>query len=394
VNNLDLLIPTQERSTDSWLWATVTQVGPLRVRLDGDETSLPITPENLAYGLEVGMRVWVQLSGRRVIVHSQVEGAQPPKLALHQNPGFEVPYQAGANTPLGWTTFWASSDVQFSFDFNDYVEGTRSVKMVAPSGSNPRFHGNVVIGVSPSAVITFTFWAKASTAGVMQMGLMSQNDGNPDFFNGREDLVQQYQDIAVGTVWSKHRATFSVPAGHTVARFTMVAKTDDGVSRTWWIDASESEMIIAPAAPMPSHSHPTPRFNAEHTYASSIGGGGSWANGSIVTVGIWEPGPTWPSTATAAHIALNVNARSDTNAAGYWEMLFNTGYGWERLGFQRVHNNGSSLTQLGFAGSSILDRDRTALGDCRVALNVHIDGGGGWFAIGPTSCQISFLHNA
>jgi hypothetical protein len=90
---------------------------------------------------------------------------------------------------------------------------------------------------------------------------------------------------------------------------------------------------------------------------------------------------------------MSVNARSDVNAAAYWEMLFHNGSGWERLGFQRVHNNAQPTLGVGVSLTQILDRDRTWLGDCRLALNVHIDSGGGWIAAGPTSMQVSFLTN-
>lgn len=51
-------------------WATVTDIDPLRVRLDGDTEGLPVTPSSLVNPLElpIGSRVWVQLFGRRLIV--------------------------------------------------------------------------------------------------------------------------------------------------------------------------------------------------------------------------------------------------------------------------------------------------------------------------------------
>lgn len=60
--------PRQSRFT----WATVTQTSPLRIRPDGYAEELPLTPSNLAGGLFVGRRVWVQMYGRRVIVHGAV----------------------------------------------------------------------------------------------------------------------------------------------------------------------------------------------------------------------------------------------------------------------------------------------------------------------------------
>jgi len=85
VKNLDLLLPAGSTDNgDSWYWATVTQVSPLRVRLDGDDAALPITPESLTYGLTVGKRVWVQMAGHRVIVHGVTGGyAAAPAVHTH-----------------------------------------------------------------------------------------------------------------------------------------------------------------------------------------------------------------------------------------------------------------------------------------------------------------------
>lgn len=44
-----------------WSWATVTDDSPLRVKLDGEASALPITPDTLVTGLAVNDRVWVQL---------------------------------------------------------------------------------------------------------------------------------------------------------------------------------------------------------------------------------------------------------------------------------------------------------------------------------------------
>lgn len=51
-------------------WATVTQVSPLRIRMDGEAAALTITPDNLVKPAElaVGVRVWTMLSGGRLIV--------------------------------------------------------------------------------------------------------------------------------------------------------------------------------------------------------------------------------------------------------------------------------------------------------------------------------------
>ena len=66
--DLDVLLPGPDEPGDSWRWATVTQVTPLRVRLDGDMAPLNVTPDTLT-AVTVADRVWCQLTGRRVVGH-------------------------------------------------------------------------------------------------------------------------------------------------------------------------------------------------------------------------------------------------------------------------------------------------------------------------------------
>jgi hypothetical protein len=69
VHNVGLTSAERQDIPSRFEWATVTQVSPLRVRLDGDTAQLPLTPELVAAGgVEVGTRVWCHLYGRRVLV--------------------------------------------------------------------------------------------------------------------------------------------------------------------------------------------------------------------------------------------------------------------------------------------------------------------------------------
>ena len=70
MKNLDLLIPKTHVETDSFMWGTVTQASPVRIRLDGEDTELEIAPDCLVdpESLTVGQRVWCQLSGRRLLI--------------------------------------------------------------------------------------------------------------------------------------------------------------------------------------------------------------------------------------------------------------------------------------------------------------------------------------
>lgn len=94
--------PSQPQSTQSlsaFRWATVTQVSPLRIRLDGDTAELALTPESLLQVvLEVDQRVWVQLYGRRVIVLGVSVATPAPPLTL---PGYQDYTPELTNITLG-----------------------------------------------------------------------------------------------------------------------------------------------------------------------------------------------------------------------------------------------------------------------------------------------------
>lgn len=61
-------IQTRPEQRARWMWATVTQVSPLRVRLDGQSQALDMTPISLVDGLRINRRVRVQLVEKQLIV--------------------------------------------------------------------------------------------------------------------------------------------------------------------------------------------------------------------------------------------------------------------------------------------------------------------------------------
>jgi hypothetical protein len=63
--NLGLLVPRSVAEPDVGRWATVTNVSPLRIRLDGETVALPLTPDTLTAGLAISDRVWVALPTNR-----------------------------------------------------------------------------------------------------------------------------------------------------------------------------------------------------------------------------------------------------------------------------------------------------------------------------------------
>lgn len=79
---LDEALPLREPADARWIWATVTQTLPLRIRLDGDTVGLPITPDDLSAGLRpVGQRVYCQIQGRRLVVVGPAAGNGPLQIA-------------------------------------------------------------------------------------------------------------------------------------------------------------------------------------------------------------------------------------------------------------------------------------------------------------------------
>lgn len=69
------MIETLEDLT-SFRWATVTQVSPLRIKLDGDAAALGLTPDSLIdpLYLAVNDRVRVELTQRKVVIHGRSGG--------------------------------------------------------------------------------------------------------------------------------------------------------------------------------------------------------------------------------------------------------------------------------------------------------------------------------
>lgn len=57
-----------ENPDSTFRWATVVNVDPLTIRLDGESAALAATPSSLAEALDFGDRVWTQLHGRALIV--------------------------------------------------------------------------------------------------------------------------------------------------------------------------------------------------------------------------------------------------------------------------------------------------------------------------------------
>lgn len=66
LSNLDLLLPTQQPRQPSYMWGTIIQTSPVKVRLDGGEDGIYVT-DTLA-PTAINDRVLVQLHGTRATI--------------------------------------------------------------------------------------------------------------------------------------------------------------------------------------------------------------------------------------------------------------------------------------------------------------------------------------
>jgi hypothetical protein len=105
MKNLGLLLPPPVQR-DTWGWATVTGLSPLRIRLDGESDPLPFTPDALAGPLAIDDRVWVALTtnddaavrARRLVIVGKPGGVQAELAALHAQADDERPRWARRTT--------------------------------------------------------------------------------------------------------------------------------------------------------------------------------------------------------------------------------------------------------------------------------------------------------
>jgi len=71
--------------TDTWTWATVTAVSPLRIKVDGDTSALDATTDDLVGSLAVDDRVRVHLHSDGIIVAGVQGGGAPEATAATPN---------------------------------------------------------------------------------------------------------------------------------------------------------------------------------------------------------------------------------------------------------------------------------------------------------------------
>lgn len=107
--NLPMLTPKPIVTPEVSRWATVTQVNPLRIKIDNETTALPFTPDTLVQGLVVNDRVWVAFPtndnptfrGRRVIVLGMSDGPRMASGLINITPVASTPTSGPVTFPAG-----------------------------------------------------------------------------------------------------------------------------------------------------------------------------------------------------------------------------------------------------------------------------------------------------
>lgn len=103
MSGLNSLLPNEPEVRDAFLWATVTQAYPMRIRLDGATTALlPDTFTNLVGPLPVGTSVWVQIRDRQALILATGSRADGRFSG-------EVTTGAIGTAPPGWLSCWGQA---------------------------------------------------------------------------------------------------------------------------------------------------------------------------------------------------------------------------------------------------------------------------------------------
>lgn len=194
-DDLMVLLPGEAGPGDGWWWGTVTGTAPLRVRRDGEDAALPITPATLTEGLQVGDRVRCHRSGASLLVVGRSSRAGSVPAHGHGwgelGGGVALPVAqggTGGTTPAAaLAALGAASAADLSalggrvgaLEASPRGDGFRSGGGTFPSGSMTSI---LAVGVPVGPVggyrVTITFVFAMSVAGTMYLRCRSSNGSN------------------------------------------------------------------------------------------------------------------------------------------------------------------------------------------------------------------------
>lgn len=198
-SDLDILIP--KPAPEALLkprWGVVTQASPLRVKLDGDDTHLPVTPASLVADLTVDDRVWTILNGRQLVVLGVWGGIPFPDPPVIPQPDQITRVARSSNYDTGgnvWATIpWETEVLD---DAGAWASGTPAT-ITTPAGfTRVQLTLYTAWTASTSAVGRFTRIDKGSTTLVV---------------SNRRELFESAEQITTGWISTTAGDAFTASA--------------------------------------------------------------------------------------------------------------------------------------------------------------------------------------
>lgn len=190
-----VLLPSEQVEQDGWWWGTVTSVSPLRVRRDGEDDPLPITPDAMTDGLQVDDRVRCHRSGSALVI--QGRSTRAGLVPAHTHPWADIGDGAPLPVGLGGTAATTSAGARDALgaasagDLTALTERVGALETPARgagfrSGSGTFASGSmtsilaVTVPVGPTGTyrVTVTFVFAQSVAGTVYLRCRSSDGAN------------------------------------------------------------------------------------------------------------------------------------------------------------------------------------------------------------------------
>ncbi len=182
-DGLDFLLePPPPPPADTYRWATVTQLAPIRIQLDGDPAPVASEPVTLC-PLRLGCRVWVQIHGRMMIILGVAEVPLPETMEWRGT---------GSNlvTATSWEPITSNelADMSVTVPSEALVEVQVSAWVISPASNDLRASikatGATTIGPSDS------HWGSVLWSGNGEAGASMQSSSRALYLNAGTTTLQ------------------------------------------------------------------------------------------------------------------------------------------------------------------------------------------------------------
>lgn len=181
-DGLDFLLEPPAPPADTYRWATVTGLNPIRIRLDGDELPVESEPVTLC-PLRLGCRVWVQIHGRMMIILGVAEVPLPETMEWRGT---------GSNlvTATSWEPITSNelADMSVTVPSEALVEVQVSAWVISPASNDLRASikatGATTIGPSDS------HWGSVLWSGNGEAGASMQSSSRALYLNAGTTTLQ------------------------------------------------------------------------------------------------------------------------------------------------------------------------------------------------------------